>query len=95
MYKHTFTEDLPGKHKRTGDSIIVIGGDEFMNKLSQYPEGQPFYVNDDWSPTIRGGNRVGGPQIPASASPNLHAATANRLMQNLAEEAARVNLDTP
>ena len=56
MYKHTFNEDLPGKPKRKGDSIIVIGGEDFMDKLSRFPEGQSFYVNDDWSPMIRGGN---------------------------------------
>ena len=96
FHKFTFTEDIPGKPRRKDDSIIVVGGDEFMEKLAQFPEDEKFFVNDDWSPTIRGGNRVGSAPAPASSTPMLSPTMNQALVQNLAEETARaMNIESP
>ena len=38
LHRHVFDTNLPGRPKREGDAILVMGGAEFLDKLSHYPE---------------------------------------------------------
>ena len=57
FHTHVFTENIPGRPKRIGDYILVVGGAEFLDKLANYPEKFVFHLNSFWRFTIRGGNR--------------------------------------
>ena len=57
LHRHTFETNLPGKPKREGDAILILGGEEFLDKLANYPEDFVFHINLHWRFTIRGGPR--------------------------------------
>ena len=54
-HTHIFKENIPGRPKRIGDYILVVGGEEFMDKLANYPEKFVFHHNSFWRFTIHGG----------------------------------------
>ena len=57
LHRHVFEEDIPGRPKREGDCILIIGGPHFLEKLSFYPEEFVFHINRQWKFTVRGGPR--------------------------------------
>ena len=85
----TFTENDPNKPhvNRIGDTILVVGGEDFLAKLAEFDEDHIFTMNAYWRLTIKGGQRK-------SASGNFGqieniAASVKRLVvQNGAKETA-------
>ena len=57
FHRHEFKENIPGRPNHIGDSILVVGGPDFLEKLANYPEKFVFHLNSFWRFTIRGGNR--------------------------------------
>ena len=59
IYQITFTENDPNKPhvNRIGDTILVVGGEDFLAKLSEFDEDHIFTMNAYWRLTIKGGQR--------------------------------------
>ena len=57
LHRHVFETNLPGRPDRAGDSILVLGGPHFLEKLSRYPEEFVFHISRRWRFTIKGGPR--------------------------------------
>ena len=68
-------ENTPLRPHRAGDKIMVVAGDDLLNKISVFPEEFCFHVNAFWRITIKGGERNAEPlseselaQIESSAA---------------------------
>ena len=57
LHRHIFDENIPGRPKREGDAILILGGPQFLEKMSYFPEEYVFHINAHWRFTIRGGPR--------------------------------------
>ena len=90
-HKQEFTENIPGRPKRIGDYILVVGGSAFLEKLSRYPEAFVFHINPYWRFTIRGGERN---PVPISADDLDHAARSLDFSRKLSETISPVGIAT-
>ena len=93
LHRHIYTENMPGKPDRLGDSIVVVGGDDFMKKLEAIPEGFVFHMNSNWKFTIRGGKRSGNMTKEeldmAAASAAISEEMSAKITRAFANEAAQ------
>ena len=97
LYTMTFTADRddkkPDQRSRIGDKIIVIGGNDIMNKIQAFPENFVFHIMQRWKITIRGGHRKGDQLTPEELELVRESASFSRefsdqLMAGMAQEAA-------
>ena len=93
----TFTADRddrkPGQRSRIGDKIIVIGGNDIMNKIKAFPESFVFHIMERWKITIKGGHRNGEQLTPEElelvrASASFSRDFSDNLISGMAREAA-------
>ena len=78
LHRHTFDENLPGRPKRMGDAILILGGQQFLEKLSVFPEEYVFHINRHWRFTIRGGPRKPHQVTPEELERAAHDITFSR-----------------
>ena len=88
LHRHVFEENIPGRPKRQGDSILIIGGPFFLERLSYYPEEFVFHINRQWKFTVRGGPRK--PHTITQEELEI-AAMDLRYSRNLSKKIAPVN----
>ena len=66
-----FVENTPEKPRRKGDTILILGGTDFLSKLAQYDENHVFHMNSYWKLTIKGGRRNTGERSGDANDPSI------------------------
>ena len=89
-----FTDNTPERPRRKGDTILIVGGSKFLEKLAQFDEDHVFHMNAYWKLTIKGGQRSGGkPNSDPLAAPigNISDSLRDVVVRDSAQEAAETS----